>query len=269
MPSVPIVPNVKNPLPFQLPTELGDRFQAQFGMKQQMIQSRQDARDNQFTTSFNLWQSNKLKDGDFIKQIDTLKQTADSPVESKKWDMKKGEVSNAIATKNIQVEVTKIDTLAATDGTDPVEVYNKYSNLSKVAAKMGLQDIAANIMLRAAIQLKTLKAEARAGVAEGRAAARDKDDADLQNMRKELLTSIHTTPPPPTPKGPLLPSGQELTGPLSTPEGDFIPDSTAEQGYIFIPRGQKVAVKNPPPLPTQKKKNVPREIFTPPFQGNF
>ena len=190
-----------------------------------MVRSKSVARENEFNKLQSDWKNKKLKDSELISRLGDLARTSDSPVEAAKWNMRVTAAKGSIFQNKIQSEANKLDALSYSETANPMDVYNRYSTLAKVAAEQGYLDLSSAILVNAAQALNRMKASARSRVAEGRAAARDAADAKIQaDFMKFNNDSILD------PGAPAIQSGARLT-----PQGWIIPSESAEGKFITVP----------------------------------
>lgn len=226
MPITPAVPRLNAPEPVPLPTYLGERADVDMRLKREMVATRRDVREREYRQYEDQWMKNAIKDKDFLDRVKGLEKTSDSEVEKSFYASRKRMATSAVHEKNIVSEKTKIDSDSYKDGSNPMDIYNRYSNLSRVAAGLGFSDVSASLLLEANQTVRRMKDYARSLEAEARARERDEADAWLGDVSGRLQDSIYGA-------GDVVP--EQSFGPMSTPQGALIPEPSAEEGFLFVP----------------------------------
>lgn len=229
MATAPAVPQITPPSPVDLPTQYGQLSQQGFQMRQDMVQSKVDARENEWQKLQSDWQNKKLKDKQFVDSLATLASSSDSIVEQKKWEMRATAAKSSVFQKNIQVQQSKIDALSYKAGVNPMDVYNKYSLLAKAAAAAGFEDVAASLLVTAAQAVNRMKNEALSNAATSAALARDQADKNTGSGLNDINNNLiygHTGAAPSSSSGG---GGMSLVG-----GGALIPSQSAAGGFIKV-----------------------------------
>lgn len=172
MEQIPTLP-VSAPGLVGAPTHIAEKLFAEREMKKTMTESQKEVRKNRYGDAFNQWSNNKLTDLRFTQIIDELGQESDTEIEKQYWQQTLRATKTDIHTKNLERMKGQIDLELAKDSLSPIEAYNKISELSRLAAGLGLPDISASYLLDAQITLNTMlraeEAERKALEAEVRA----------------------------------------------------------------------------------------------------